>query len=277
MRKYLRRGAAFARAIHRAFQEFNRHEKSEKGPPDLAERTEWLTNACRGVLASLGTTVSTDGSMPQHGLIISNHLSYLDILCYSSIGPCVFVSKSEVRNWPVFGRLATNGGSIYVDRKSRTGAGRVAKEIEDTLRRGIRVVLFPEGTSTGGDTVLPFHAPLLESAIRAEAAITPAAIAYEMEHGDPRQDVCYWGDMTFATHFLGLLGKGKVHAKIAFGKSREDLTNRKTAAQVLHEDVVGLQEKVHSIAERAAGRSTSAATTPATGVGKSFRRLRSGS
>jgi len=240
----LRRGAIFARAIHRAFQDFNRRKKAGKSAPDLWEREEWLTDACRGVLASLSVTVSAEGSMPQRGLIVSNHLSYLDILCYSSIAPCIFVSKSEVRGWPVFGRLATNGGTIYVDRKSRTDTGRVANEIEDALRSGIRVVLYPEGTSTGGDTVLPFHAPLLESAIRAGAVITPAAIAYKMEHGDPRQDVCYWGDMTFATHFLGLLGKGKVHARIVFGKSREGLEDRKTAARVLHQDVLALHDRL---------------------------------
>lgn len=242
MRTHLRRGAIFARAIHGAFQDFNRRKRVLKAAPDLTGRAEWLTAACRRVLASLGMSVVSQGPIPSFGLVVSNHLSYLDILCYSSIAPSIFVSKSEVRGWPVFGRLATNGGTIYVDRKSRTDAGRVAREIEDALTSGIRVVLFPEGTSTGGDTVLPFHAPLLESAIRAQVAVTPSAIAYEMEQGDPRQDVCYWGDMTFATHFLGLLGKGRVRAKIVFGSSREGLQDRKTAAQVLHEDVVTLQK-----------------------------------
>src|SRR5512143_251664 len=108
MRKRLRRGAIFARAIHKCFREFNRRAKTPNRAPGLAERAEWLTQSCRGVLASVGATVSAEGSMPPHGLIVSNHLSYLDILCYSSIAPCVFVSKSEVRGWPVFGRLATN-------------------------------------------------------------------------------------------------------------------------------------------------------------------------
>jgi 1-acyl-sn-glycerol-3-phosphate acyltransferase len=107
-------------------------------------------------------------------------------------------------------------------------------------------VLFPEGTSTGGDTVLPFHAPLLESAIRAGAAITPAAISYEMENGDPRQDVCYWGDMTFAAHFLRMLGRGNVRASIVFGESREGLEDRKSAARVLHDDVVTLLNQSRS-------------------------------
>ena len=240
MRTHLRRGAIFARAIHGAFQDFNRRRKTLGAAPDLAGRAEWLTGACRSVLASLGMRVTSEGLTPPSGLIVSNHLSYLDILCYSSIAPSIFVSKSEVRGWPVFGRLATNGGTIYVDRKIRTDAGRVTRNIENALKSGIRVVLFPEGTSTGGDTVLPFHAPLLESAIRADVAVTPSAIAYEIEQGDPRQDVCYWGDMTFATHFLGLLGKGKVHASIAFGTARERLEGRKIAARVLHGDVVAL-------------------------------------
>jgi 1-acyl-sn-glycerol-3-phosphate acyltransferase len=245
MRKRLRRGSMFARAIHKAFREFNRRTKTADQTLDLAERAEWLSASCRGVLASLGVVLSSEGSMPRSGLIVSNHLSYLDILCYGSIAPCVFVAKSEVRDWAVFGRLATNGGTIYVDRKSRTDAARAAQQIEDALRSGLRVVLFPEGTSSAGNSVLPFHAPLLESAIRARASITPAAIAYQIEGGDPGQDVCYWGDMTFATHFLGLLGKGKVHAEIAFARSRRGFDDRKTAAKLLHQDVAALHRQLH--------------------------------
>ena len=242
MPKRIRRGAIFARAIHKSFRDFARRKKSSGRVPTLKDRAEWLTQACRGVLASLDVRVSVEGEMPQDGLIVSNHLSYLDILCYSSIAPCIFVSKSEVRGWPVFGRLATNGGTIYIDRTSKSDAHRVASEIEAALRAGIRVVLYPEGTSSGGDDVLPFHAPLLESAVKAGAAITPACIAYEIKNGDPREDVCYWRDMTFATHFLGLLGKGKIHAHVALGTSRTGLGDRKSAARVLHQDV----SKLHS-------------------------------
>jgi 1-acyl-sn-glycerol-3-phosphate acyltransferase len=244
MKRRFRRGAIFARAIHKSFREFARRKKSNRRAPTLPERAEWLTYACRGVLASLDVRVTVNGTMPPSGLIVSNHLSYLDILCYSSIAPCIFVSKSEVRGWPVFGRLATNGGTIYVDRKSKADAHRVATEIESALRAGIRVVLFPEGTSSGGDSVLPFHAPLLESAVRAGVPITPACVGYEIKDGDARTDVCYWGEMTFATHFLGLLGKGKIHASVRIGNSRTDLTDRKTAARVLHEDVSHLHGEI---------------------------------
>lgn len=244
MPKRIRRGAIFARAIHKSFRDFARLKKSNDRSPTIEKRADWLTEACRAVLASLDVRVSVQGTMPDDGLIVSNHLSYLDILCYSSIAPCIFVSKAEVRGWPVFGRLATNGGTIYIDRASKADAHRVAAGIEAALRSGIRVVLYPEGTSSGGDNVLPFHAPLLESAVKAGSAITPACIAYEIKNGDPREDVCYWRDMTFATHFLGLLGKGKVHAHIALGKSRIGFKDRKSAARTLHEDVSKLHAQL---------------------------------
>jgi 1-acyl-sn-glycerol-3-phosphate acyltransferase len=240
MSRHIRRGAIFARAIHKSFREFARRKKVLGRDPSATERAEWLMGACRGVLASLGVEVNVRGSMPPSGLIVSNHLSYLDILCYGSLAPCTFVSKSEVRGWPVFGRLATNGGTIYIDRESKADAMRVAKEMEDALRAGSRIVLFPEGTSTGGDEVLKFHAPLFEAAIRAGVPITPACISYEIEGGDARKDVCYWADMTFAPHFLGLLGKGKIRASIAIGSAREHVGDRKRAGKLLYEDVVEL-------------------------------------
>jgi 1-acyl-sn-glycerol-3-phosphate acyltransferase len=244
MTKRIRRGAIFARAIHKSFREFSRLQKTSERPLRLQQRAEWLTQACRGVLASLEVRVSVAGLMPPAGLIVSNHLSYLDILCYSSIAPCVFVSKAEVRGWPVFGRLATNGGTIYIDRKSRADAARVATQIEEALRGGIRVVLFPEGTSSGGDNVMPFHAPLFESAVKAGVPITPTCIAYQIKGGDPKTDICYWGDMTFATHFLGILGKGKIDAQLAIGASRSALTDRKSAARLLHADVSELHAQL---------------------------------
>jgi len=81
---------------------------------------------------------------------------------------------------------------------------------------------------------------LFEAAIRADVPITPACISYEIEGGDARKDVCYWADMTFAPHFLGLLGKGKIRASIAIGSAREHVGDRKRAGKLLYEDVVEL-------------------------------------
>lgn len=244
MPQRIRRGLIFGRSVHRAFQQYRRKFAKLKRQPTLAERAEWLHHACRGCLKALDIVVSLQGKMPPGGMIVSNHLSYLDILCLSSIAPCVFVSKSEVRRWPVFGRLATNGGTIYIDRESKADAHRVAKEMEDALRSGVRVVLFPEGTSSDGSTILRFHAPLFESAVRAGVAITPAALLYEMSEGNPATDVCYWGDMAFGSHFLKLLSKGDVRAKVALGTPRRGFSDRKEASTAMRSEVVELHRQL---------------------------------
>ena len=245
MPQRIRRGLIFGRSVHRAFQQYRRKFAKLGRQPTLAERADWLHHACRGCLKALDIGVSVNGRMPPDGMIISNHLSYLDILCLSSIAPCVFVSKSEVRNWPVFGRLATNGGTIYIDRESKADAHRVAEQMEQSLRAGVRVVLFPEGTSSDGSSVLKFHAPLFEAAVRAEAPITPAALMYEMSGGDPAVDVCYWGDMTFGAHFLKLLSKGDVEARIVLGSPKRGFADRKMASASTRVEVVALHQQLH--------------------------------
>jgi 1-acyl-sn-glycerol-3-phosphate acyltransferase len=244
MPQSLRRGVIFGRSVHRAFHEYRKETAAVGRPLTRVEQAEWLHHSCRRCLAALDITVSLQGTVPQEGLIVSNHLSYLDILCYSSVAPCIFVSKSDVRQWPVFGRLATNGGTIYVDRESKADARRVAKIMEDTLKCGVRVVLFPEGTSSDGSAVMRFHAPLFESAVQAGAAITPAALLYQMSQGDPAKDVCYWGDMTFGPHFLKLLSKGQVRANIILGSSRECFSDRKEASAIMRSDVVALHARL---------------------------------
>lgn len=244
MSQSLRRGVIFGRSVYRAFQQYRQKNTAVRRPLTRAEQAEWLHHSCSGCLAALDIKVAVQGEIPQSGLIVSNHLSYLDILCYSSMAPCIFVSKSEVRKWPVFGRLATKGGTIYIDRENKADAPRVAKLMEDTLRSGVRVVLFPEGTSSDGSTVLRFHAPLFESAVQAGATITPAALLYEMSEGDPAKDVCYWGDMTFGPHFLTLLSKGEVRANIDLGNPRQGFSNRKEASATMYGDVDAMHSQL---------------------------------
>ena len=95
------------------------------------------------------------------GLTVSNHLTYLDVLAYGAVRPFLFVAKSEVRRWPLLGTLASLGGTIYVDRDRGLQVADATLEIEQALRDGISVLLFPEGTSSNGSSVLPFRSPLL--------------------------------------------------------------------------------------------------------------------
>jgi 1-acyl-sn-glycerol-3-phosphate acyltransferase len=183
-----------------------------------AECARWLHTACARAVPSIGVQLSMEGSPPARGLIVSNHLSYLDILVYSAALPCVFVSKVEVEEWPVFGRYARWAGSVFVRRHDRADAARANVSMSESLRDGVPVVLFPEGTTTDGERVLRFHSTMLQPAIDSAAAITPCAIRYELIDGDPATEVCWWGDMTLMPHMWNMLGKKVIRARIVFGE-----------------------------------------------------------
>src|SRR5437773_7774078 len=109
--------------------------------------------------------------MPLSGLLVCNHLSYLDIVVLSSIRPCIFVAKRDVRAWPLFGWLARAAGTIFVERNCRSAAAHEVARISSAIESGLLVVLFPEGTSSDGATVLPFKSSLLQAAISARCPI----------------------------------------------------------------------------------------------------------
>lgn len=207
---------------------------------ELEQRARWLHESCSLILRSLGVRLECRGSRPAQGLIVSNHLSYLDIPAFAAATPCVFVAKREVRNWPVFGLFARCGGTIFIDRQSRASADQVALQMIDVLQKGIPVMLFPEGTSTDGSTVLRFHPSLLQPAVALSATIVPAAIGYRMTGGEER-DVCYYGDIRFGPHLLQLLGRGGISAEIEFHPDSEIYADRKSAAQDLREKVAAMR------------------------------------
>src|SRR5262249_48814010 len=127
-----------------------------------ASRAQWLHRWCRFACRVLGLSLKSDGPVPRTGLLVCNHLSYLDIITLSALVPCAFVAKLEVRRWPIFGWLARAAGTIFVDRSHRSATERGVEQIREALESGLLVVLFPEGTSTDGNTVLPFKSSLLQ-------------------------------------------------------------------------------------------------------------------
>jgi len=132
-----------------------------RAPLTLEQRAQWLHEACVLILRRLAMRVSSSGSLPDSGLIVSNHLSYLDILFYAAVMPCIFVSKSEVLSWPVFGLLARCGGTIFIRRDRAASVDEVSTRMREALAAGIPIVLFPEGTSTDGSKVLRRYLPRL--------------------------------------------------------------------------------------------------------------------
>lgn len=204
-------------------------------------RARWLQKSSRRVLKVFHVETQSVGSVPVSGLLVCNHLSYLDILVLAALAPCLFVAKSEVRPWPVFGWFAQLAGTIFVNRSKPSQAAQSADEIAVALRNGALVVLFPEGTSSGGETVLPFKSSLLEPATQHTHALTAGLIAYELADGDVSEEVCYWKDMTLVPHLINLLSKRAIRASVGFTELRQGSSNRKELARQFHSEVLRLK------------------------------------
>ena len=202
-----------------------------RGKVPAARRAAWLHASCARIARRLALAPSVrhpqagDGG----GLTVSNHLTYLDILVYGAARPFLFVAKSEVRRWPLLGTLASLGGTIFVDRGRSLQVADATREMEQALRAGIPVLLFPEGTSSDGTSVLPFRSPLFDPAIRAGASVTAAAIRYQAADATEDQ-ITYWGDMVFLPHLFRTLCIRGLTAEIGFDPPSR-FQDRKCAAR----------------------------------------------
>jgi 1-acyl-sn-glycerol-3-phosphate acyltransferase len=205
-------------------------------------RAAWLQRSSRRVLRVFRAKTCVVGRIPQNGLLVCNHLSYLDILILAALTPSRFVAKSEVKNWPVLGWFAHLAGTIFVERSKRSQVARAAQEIGVALEEGPLVVLFPEGTSSGGETVLPFKSSLLEPTTRHLHALTAGLIAYELADGNVSEEVCYWKDMILVPHLLNFLSKRTLQALVRFTEAPQETTDRKVLARQLHSEVVRLKK-----------------------------------
>ena len=212
-----------------------------EAPVVARARARCLQRHVRRGLRVLKVYVSVSGRVPDSGLLVSNHLSYLDVLVLSSITPAIFVSKSEVRHWPVFGWLARRAGTLFIERARRGDVARINDEVERLLESGALLVVFPEGTSSDGREVLPFKSSLLEPIVGRRHPLAVAHLSYEVEEGDAGEDVCYWGDMTFGPHLLKLLTKSRVRAYVTFTAVENSADCRKELARQLHSEVSRLK------------------------------------
>ncbi len=192
----------------------------------------WRRWAC-WVTALFGLRVQVRGIPPPAPcLLVANHLSYLDILVLATQTDIVFVAKAEVARWPVIGFLSRAVGTVFIDRARKRDLPRVIQAMTDALRRGQRVAFFPEGTSSAGTLILPFHSPLFEAAVRAGVPVRYASLTYRTICDIPPAShaVCWWGDMTFARHLYALLQLSEVRATVSFGRDAVEAGNRKQLA-----------------------------------------------
>ena len=177
-------------------------------------------------------------------LMVANHISWLDISVIHAARHCRFVSKSDIRDWPLLGTLATGAGTLYIERTSRKDALRMVKDMAEAMKNGDVVAVFPEGTTSDGRDLLPFHANLIQSAILAEAPVQPMSLKFiDARSGEPSFAPCYIGDDTLLGSIWRTLKAPKIIAVVHFGELQQAQgRDRRAWAHDLHQSVAPLRE-----------------------------------
>lgn len=195
----------------------------------------------RGVAFIWGMRIEVRGRPPEPPFfLVANHVSYADIILIYTQVSCVFLAKSEIAGWPIFGFLSRVAGTQFVDRKRKGDLKRVIAVLEDTLDSGRGVVVFPEGTSTEGAEVERFKPSVFEVPARRGFPVSSAAISYRTPEGavPARLSICWWGDMPFLSHIYHGLGLPRFRAVLSFGDRSIVHSDRKQLAEQAHEAVV---------------------------------------
>lgn len=186
----------------------------------------WHKTACWAI----GLHIRTKGSLSAHRpiMITANHASWVDILVLGACAPVSFIAKSEVANWPLFGHLAKLQRTIFVDRNRRQNTGQKVNEISERMKSGDVIVLFPEGTTSDGNYVLPFKSALFGAVQKAQddfndhaIMVQPVSIAYISAHGLPlgrgNRDLIAWpGDIALLPHLKQVLLEGSIGVEVTF-------------------------------------------------------------
>jgi len=174
-------------------------------------RSRIIRTWARAVARCLALHVTVEGTPPRGGFVlVSNHISYLDLLLFVQFIDVVFVAMSQLRPVPILGAIVAKAGTIFIDRSSKRDAMRVVGDVESVVRRGGGVVLFPEATSSDGRDVLPFKPALLESAIRLGQPVQYAVLRYQ------QPGVAWWGDIPIVPQVLHVLGLPRIDATVQF-------------------------------------------------------------
>lgn len=206
----------------------------------------WARSAC----AILGIRIRRTGLQPflRGSFIVANHCSYLDILVLGSLIPGVFVAKQEVAAWPVIGRLSRFAGTIFVDRGSRSSTLTVFPLIESTLKSDVDVILFPEGTTNNGESILTFKSSFFKVPIETRRPVQPVSLIYSHINGEAVRKVqmdkiAWYGNMSFFPHLWNILGIRRIDVGVKFnpvihGSATPDSSHtRKSVSLSAHESI----------------------------------------
>ena len=196
-----------------------------------------------GVLARAGVRLQVQGEAVLQGpvLLAANHLSWLDIPVLHAARYCRFISKSDVQAWPIVGTLATAGGTLYIHRESRRDALRMVHDMRQALEEGQVLAIFPEGTTSDGRSLLPFHANLLQAPIAVEAPVQPVALRFFDAQGRLSLSPCYIGDDTLVTSLWRTLCDRGLTAQVHYGTPQTAQgRDRQQWARDLHAEVADM-------------------------------------
>jgi 1-acyl-sn-glycerol-3-phosphate acyltransferase len=185
-----------------------------------ARRQRFIRSWSQTLLNLLGVTLTLRGAAPDSAtrnvMVVANHVSWLDIYLLNAVRPVRFISKSEVRSWPVVGWLADKTGTLFVEREKRRDTVRVNGIAAAALAGGDCMALFPEGTTTDGSELRPFLASLLQPAIDAGAMLQPVALRYLLPDGRIDSAPAYFGDMSLGQSLAKVVSRPEIRAELTF-------------------------------------------------------------
>ena len=196
----------------------------------------WWLYTCARII---GIRIQTHGKTTKGAsLVVSNHISWLDILVVGGLQPVSFLSKAEISYWPIIGYLARKSGTLFIDRGS--GAKAVAQAINDRLHTGAKVAFFPEGTTSDGTLVRRFHPRLFMSSIETSTPVQPIFITYLHSDSDDstvtiHPKVPYTGDIPFFIHALAIMGEPYIRTVVHYTDTLSSNVDRKELAEKAHE------------------------------------------
>ena len=186
---------------------------------DAAGQDHELRRWSRHLLAILNVRVvclNEPASLPPRSVLVANHVSWLDIMTIFAVRPAVFVAKDDILDWPVIGRLCERAGTLFIERGNRRHARHISDRVASTLSGGRVIAIFPEGTTTDGRSLNPFHRALFQGAVEAEAVLQPVAIRYTGPDGEWSDAPAFVGDMSLIGSIWRLVSARTLTAELRF-------------------------------------------------------------
>ena len=169
-----------------------------------------------GILNVRVACLNAPDALPSRSILVANHVSWLDIMTVFAVQPAVFIGKNDIRRWPLIGPLCAQAGTIFIERGNRRHARRINGRVADTLSAGRVIAMFPEGTTTDGRVLYPFHRALFQSAVDADAVLQPVGIRYTDAAGAWTDAPAFVGDMSLVASIWRLVSTRELVAELRF-------------------------------------------------------------